>query len=125
MDVGYAGERRYLSVYYKGVIIMYPNIDMEKTGKRLETMIRGAGYSVRDIQQYLRLTCPQSIYRWFKGKILPSVEHLCALSLLLGVHMEELLVLKKRMVTYCVLSTTDDNSMGRLLAYANAMKIVA
>lgn len=125
MDVGYAGERRYLSVYYKGVIIMYPNIDMEKTGKRLETMIRGAGYSVRDIQQYLCLSCPQSIYRWFKGRILPSVEHLHALSVLLGVHMEELLVVKRRMIWYCVWSMKEDNSAERVLAYAKALKIGA
>lgn len=104
---------------------MYSNIDMEKTGERLETMIRSAGYSVRDIQQYLCLSCPQSIYRWFKGKILPSVEHLHALSVLLGVHMEELLVVKKREVWCCVWSPKEDNSMERLLAYAKALKVVA
>ena len=104
---------------------MYPNIDMEKTGERLEAMIRSAGYSVRDIQQYLCLSCPQSIYRWFKGKILPSVEHLHALSVLLGVHMEELLVVKRRMIWYCVWSTKEDNSAERLLAYAKALKIGA
>lgn len=53
-------------------------------------MIKAAGYDVKYIQQYLHLSCPQSIYRWFKGKILPSVEHLSALSILLGVHMEKL-----------------------------------
>ena len=104
---------------------MYSNIDMEKTGERLETMIRSAGYSVRDIQQYLCLSCPQSIYRWFKGKILPSVEHLYALSELLDVHMEELLVVKKKMVWYCVWSTKEDNSMERLLAYAKTLQVVA
>ena len=42
------------------------------------------------------LSCPQPIYRWFKGQILPSVNHLFVLSKLLNVHMEELLVEKKQ-----------------------------
>ncbi len=73
---------------------MYQPIDQVKTGIKLKMMLKAAGYEVRDIQEYLHLSCPQSIYRWFKGKILPSVEHLCALSKLLNVHMEELIVLQ-------------------------------
>lgn len=46
---------------------------------------------MQDIQNYLVLSCPQPVYRWFQGKTLPSVDHLYALSRLLGVHMEELL----------------------------------
>jgi len=46
---------------------------------------------VKDIQEYLKLACPQSIYRWYKGQILPSVDNLLMLSRLLGVHMEDLL----------------------------------
>lgn len=49
-----------------------------------------------EIQQALCLSCPQPIYRWFKGQILPSVNHLFVLSKLLDVHMEELLVEKKQ-----------------------------
>lgn len=67
-------------------------VDLVKTGYRIKYLVKTAGYSVNDIQEYLGLSCPQCIYRWFKGKILPSVEHLYALSVLLKVHMEELLV---------------------------------
>lgn len=70
----------------------YPNIDMKKTGILLKNKIQQAGYSVKDIQEKLMLSCPQPIYRWFKGKVLPSVNHLYVLSKLLGVHMEDLLV---------------------------------
>jgi hypothetical protein len=71
---------------------IYPNIDMERTGRKLRFAIKTAGYDVRTIQEYLHLSCPQPIYRWFKGKILPSVDHLYMLSILLGLHMEELLI---------------------------------
>ena len=71
---------------------MYENIDMKKTGLLLKARIEKAGYTVKDIQTILHLSCPQPIYRWFKGMILPSVDHLYVLSRLLKIHMEELLV---------------------------------
>ena len=46
------------------------------------------------IQEYLHLSCVQPINRWYKGVILPSVDHLLLLSELLDVHMEDLLVKK-------------------------------
>lgn len=67
-------------------------IDLVKTGRRIKETIFGHGYTVRQIQEYLQLSCPQPIYRWFKGKTLPSVDNLFALSRLLHVHMEDLLV---------------------------------
>lgn len=72
----------------------YPNIDMQQTGIKLKLMIESAGYTPRIIQDYLHLSCVQPIYRWYKGLILPSVDHLFMLSELLNVHMEELLVKK-------------------------------
>ena len=70
------------------------HIDVERTGLRLKQTVENAGYDVKTIQEYLQLSCPQPIYRWFKGKLLPSVDHLLALSLLLHVRMEDLLVLQ-------------------------------
>ena len=74
--------------------ITYPNIDLQQTGKKLKHMLESAGYTPRMIQEYLHLSCVQPIYRWYKGLILPSVDHLLMLSELLNVHMEELLVKK-------------------------------
>jgi len=44
------------------------SIDIIETGKKLKTMAINNGYSVKDIQEYLGLSCPQSIYRWYKGR---------------------------------------------------------
>ena len=49
---------------------MYEHIDMKKTGILLKYRIEKAGYTVKDIQKILQLSCPQPIYRWFKGMIL-------------------------------------------------------
>ena len=64
----------------------------------MKEFIQQNGYCVADIQEYLHLSCPQPVYRWFKGMILPSVDHLLMLSELLGVHMEELLVKKQNLL---------------------------
>lgn len=95
----------------------YPDIDMKKTGLLLKNRILSAGYSVKDIQEKLGLSCPQPIYRWFKGLILPSVNHLFVLSQLLGMHMEELLVPKQTRT--CEKS---EEKVRRLLIYAELFR---
>lgn len=72
----------------------YPNIDLQRSGKKMKHMLESAGYTPRMLQDYLHLSCVQPIYRWYKGLILPSVDHLFVLSGLLGVHMEDFLVKK-------------------------------
>ena len=67
-------------------------IDIQMTGRKLRQYASKCGYSVKDIQNYLRLSCPQPVYRWFNGVILPSVDNLLRLSELFCVHMEDLLV---------------------------------
>ena len=68
------------------------SINMKLTGLRLKLYATRQGLSVKDIQIYLCLSCPQPIYRWYKGIILPSVDNLLRLSELFNVHMEDLLV---------------------------------
>ena len=79
----------------------YSNIDMQRTGAKMKRLLETAGYTPRMIQEYLHLSCVQPIYRWYKGLILPSVDHLLMLSELLGVHMEELLVKKSVVKPLC------------------------
>ena len=65
-------ERIYMQNY------SYPNIDMQRTGALLKKKVEEAGYTVKELQEKLMLSCPQPIYRWFKGKVLPSINHLYA-----------------------------------------------
>jgi len=104
---------------------MYQPIDQVKTGIKLKMMLQMAGYDVKYIQKYLHLSCPQSIYRWFKGKVLPSVEHLCALSKLLNVHMEELLVLQGQSVIYSIAELSGNPTTKRLVSYVRYLQKVA
>lgn len=70
-------------------------LDVEKTGQRINKAIKDRGYKVADIQKALNFECPQSIYRWLKGKALPSIDNLFLLSKLLDVPMQDLLVAKE------------------------------
>ena len=70
----------------------YPVIDKVKTGKQLKQLIKNKGYTIKDIQQYLSLSCIQTIYRWFDGINIPSVDNLYALSALLQVPVDRLLI---------------------------------
>ena len=100
----------------------YPNIDMQRTGKKLKHMIESAGYTPRIIQEYLHLSCVQPIYRWYKGKILPSVDHLLMLSELLNVHMEDLLVKKNAVpMIYDIEQYYSQAAQKRFTAYYKKM----
>lgn len=100
-------------------------IDQQRTGQKLKIIIKLAGYDVKYIQEYLNLSCPQPVYRWFKGQILPSVEKLCALGNLLGVHMEELLVLQGQSMNIGLYKVAQEPRIKRFLCYAQHLQNVA
>ena len=96
---------------------------MIETGKRLKKLAQRKGYSVKEIQQYLGLSCPQPVYRWYKGVILPSVDNLLRLSELYEVHMEELLVKTEYILNYDVEKIKKSEFEERIRAYY--LKLVA
>ena len=99
------------------------SINMELTGLKIKSYVKKQGYSVKDIQEYLCLACPQPIYRWFKGKILPSIDNLLRLSELFNVHMEDLLVKNDIVVFSGAYENTNDleKFVGRMLHYAKLL----
>ena len=97
--------------------ITYQNIDMQETGKKMKNLLESAGYTPRMIQDYLHLSCVQPIYRWYKGLILPSVDHLFMLSQLLQVHMEDFLVKKNEIIAYDIEIQNPQATPELVLAY--------
>ena len=57
-----------------------PKIDMYKTGQNIKRIMLEQGMTVKNIQEYLGLAAPQSIYHWFDGRSLPTVDNLYVLS---------------------------------------------
>ncbi|MCM1179847.1 MAG: helix-turn-helix domain-containing protein [Clostridium sp.] len=99
----------------------YSNINMEQSGRKIQQFITESGYDVKWIQEYLHLSCPQPIYRWFKGKILPSVDHLFMLSRLFEVHMEDFLVSKSTCIECDVEYFTEGNMDKRIIFYCQQL----
>lgn len=98
----------------------YPNIDLQRTGQKMKHMLESAGYTPRMLQEYLHLSCVQPIYRWYKGLILPSVDHLLMLSELLGIHMEDFLVKKNAVpVIYDIEQYCSTTMKKRIMVYCN------
>ena len=72
--------------------VEFPVIDPIATGKNILSLRKEKGLTVRNLQEYFGFEEPQAIYRWQYGKTIPSVDNLYALSAILGVPMEKILV---------------------------------
>ena len=73
-------------------VIRFPVIDLRQTGTNIARLRQARGLSVRDLQRYFGFEEPVAIYKWQRGQSLPTVDNLFALSALLGVSMNEILV---------------------------------
>ena len=71
---------------------VFPVIDPVATGENIVRLRKDRGLTVRDLQAYFGFEEPQAIYKWQRGKSLPTVDNLYALSALLDVPMDEILV---------------------------------
>ncbi len=101
----------------------YTSMDMVMTGHLIKRLVSEAGFSVTDVQEKLGLSCPQPIYRWYKGRNLPSVDNLYILSGMLGLHMEDLLIQRDENVW--LLEPKENKFMfRRFLAYMKIRRLV-
>lgn len=70
-----------------------PVVDMIATGRRIQDLRKIAGLSVKDLQDVFGFTTPQAIYKWQHGSDLPTIDNLIVLSAVLGVPMDEIIVI--------------------------------
>ena len=70
----------------------FPVIDLEATGRNIVRLRRERGLTVRDLQRYFGFEEPRAIYKWQRGENLPSADNLYALSRILQVPMDSILV---------------------------------
>lgn len=95
---------------------MYPMIDTVQTGKRIEEFMKRQGLTPRDIQEYLSLTCVQTVYRWLKGINVPSVDNLYALSQLFHVSIDDMIVGNRKVIE------NQERQRERLLMYIRKLE---
>ena len=82
-----------MSVRVVGVVRV-PVIDLRATGQNIKNLRVAAGISVRDLQNILGFTNPQAIYKWQNGDSLPSIDNLVILAAILGVTVDEILMVE-------------------------------
>lgn len=70
-----------------------PTIDMAATGRNIMRLREAAGLTVKDLQDIFGFTTPQAIYKWQQGTAMPTIDNLVALSSVLGVPMDEIIVI--------------------------------
>ena len=72
-------------------MVEYPVIDLRSTGARINELRRERGITVDDLRIYLGMNNPNSIYKWFRGEVLPTLENMYALSVILEVPIDEII----------------------------------
>ncbi|MCQ2401352.1 MAG: helix-turn-helix domain-containing protein [Lachnospiraceae bacterium] len=73
----------------------YPTINLVATGRSISDCMAGRGLKVADVCEFMGFVNPQAVYKWKRGETLPSVDNLMALSRLLNVSVESLIVMNE------------------------------
>jgi transcriptional regulator with XRE-family HTH domain len=73
----------------------FSEIDMVRTGQNIVQLREKSGLSVKDIQEIMGFSTPQTIYKWQNGNSLPTIDNLVVLSQILRTSVDEILVLRQ------------------------------
>ena len=73
-------------------MVRVPYINTVATGENINRMRMEAGFTVKDIQAVFGFATPQAIYKWIHGTAMPSIDNLVILAAVLGVTMDEIIV---------------------------------
>lgn len=76
-----------------------PTIDMVRTGQNINRLRKNASISVRDLQEIFGFATPQAIYKWQHGTALPTIDNLVILAAILGVKIDDILVMTDMQVS--------------------------
>ena len=71
-----------------------PFVDTVATGQNIDRLRNAAGLSVKDMQMIFGFATPQEIYKWIHGTSMPTIDNLVILAAVLGVTMDEIVVVE-------------------------------
>lgn len=72
-------------------MVEYPVINLHSTGAKINELRRARGITVNELRIYLGMNNPNSIYKWFRGEALPTLENMYALSVILEVSIDDII----------------------------------
>ena len=71
-----------------------PVLDLEATGTKIKTLMKQRGITPRQLQLILNFPYVQTVYNWFAGKNMPTLDNLVVLAKVLDVAMDDIVVTK-------------------------------
>lgn len=69
-----------------------PVLDLEATGAKIKTLMKQRGITPRQLQILLDFPYVQTVYNWYAGKNMPTIDNLVVLVQVLGVTMDDIVV---------------------------------
>ena len=71
-----------------------PVLDLDATGAKIKTLMKQRGITPRQLQLILNFPYVQTVYNWFAGKNMPTLDNLVVLAKVLDVVMDDIVVTK-------------------------------
>lgn len=87
-----------------------PVLDLAATGTKIKTIMKDKGITARELQIIMDFPYVQTIYNWFAGKNMPTIDNLVVLAKILAVPMDDLVV------TNLIETVIDDDAEEELSA---------
>jgi len=69
-----------------------PVLDLAATGAKIKSVMKDKGITARELQIIMDFPYVQTIYNWFAGKNMPTIDNLVVLAKILAVPMDDLVV---------------------------------
>ena len=105
---------------------MFPQINIKETGINLRLIMDMRGITPRKVKEYLKLGSVQSVYNWFNGQNMPTIDNLYALSQLLQVPIDEIICGNRKGIVPKSIVIIESLQIRRLYTYYHQLnKMVA
>jgi transcriptional regulator with XRE-family HTH domain len=100
-------------------MVTIPTIDMVKTGQHITELRVQAGLSVRQLQDIFGFSTPQALYKWQHGTALPTIDNLVVLAAVLGVKVDDILVMNDSTITVNAMAVSAYRVVSRRIIETN------
>ena len=69
-----------------------PVLDLDATGTKIKTLMKQRGITPRQLQILLNFPYVQTVYNWFAGKNMPTLDNLVVLASVFGTTLDAIVV---------------------------------
>ena len=70
--------------------VKFPSIDAYATGRNMKRIARSRNAGAEDVRKALGIGNKSTVYKWFRGDVLPSIDNLVAFGFVFGATLDEI-----------------------------------